>query len=325
VPASISRYRLASYFLVAAILAAIAGFKLGAAAIAGVFSYTILEVSYRKVAQTMPDAWARWVSLTVFLLTATLVGWSFWRFLHQSLTAVPDILENAIPRLSEMSMEYGVDLPFENIDELRGIAIRALKENARDVTAASGLMTKRFFYVLIGIFIAVFCFMGNGGQEPDDTLYGRLGGEMQERVSRFLTSFERVMGAQVIISGINTVFTAVFLVGFDFPHTAFLIPATFIFGVLPVIGNLMSNTVIVCTALTISPKHAVFALGLLIIIHKGEYFLNSRVIGSTIQVPAWQMLLAILLGEAFLGVPGIVLAPALLHYVRSELRDIPAR
>lgn len=324
-PATLSRPRLVSYGLFLALFAAAAYFKLGAAAVAGVFSFTILEVAYRRVVKVMPEFWARWVSLTIFLVTSTLIGWSFWRFLGQTLIVVPDILAEAIPRLSDVTLQYGVDLPFENIEELRRMAMRALRENARAVTAASGLMTKRFFYVVIGVFIAVFCFLGDGAGAPGDSAYDVLGGELRERTRRFMNSFERVMGAQVIVSAINTVFTAIFLVAFGFPHIAFLIPATFIFGIVPVIGNLMSNTTIVCTALTISPKQAVFALCFLIAIHKGEYFLNSRVVGSTIRVPAWQMLLGILLGEAVMGVPGIVLAPAVLHYIREELRDIPAR
>jgi predicted PurR-regulated permease PerM len=325
VASELSRYRLASYGLFAALVSAAAFFKLGAAAVAGVFAYTILVVAHRRVVRVIPEFWARWASLTIFALTSVLIGTAFWRFLGESLTSIPDILGQAIPRLSDVALEYGVALPFENIDELRRMAIRALKENARDVTHASGIMTKRFFYVVIGLFVAVFCFMGNGSPSAGETVYDRLGDEVQQRATRFMTSFERVMGAQVIISAINTVFTAVFLVALGFPHIPFLIPATFIFGVLPVIGNLMSNTVIVCTALTMSPKHAVLALAFLVAIHKGEYFLNSRIIGSTIRVPAWQMLLGILLGEAVLGLPGIVLAPALLHYVREELRDLPAR
>ena len=37
----------------------------------------------------------------------------------------------------------------------------------------------------------------------------------------------------------------------------------------------------------------------------------------------WMTLLGIVVGEAMMGVPGVLLAPALLHYAREELRAIP--
>jgi predicted PurR-regulated permease PerM len=39
----------------------------------------------------------------------------------------------------------------------------------------------------------------------------------------------------------------------------------------------------------------------------------------------WVTLIGIVVGEATMGVPGVLIAPALLHYVREELRAIPAR
>jgi predicted PurR-regulated permease PerM len=45
---------------------------------------------------------------------------------------------------------------------------------------------------------------------------------------------------------------------------------TFLCGLLPVIGNIISNTIIVCIAFTISPQFAGWALLFLIIIHKLE-------------------------------------------------------
>ena len=44
-----------------------------------------------------------------------------------------------------------------------------------------------------------------------------------------------------------------------------------------------------------------------------------------ISAPTWAILLALLVGEATLGVTGVILAPTLLYYVREELRSVPAR
>jgi predicted PurR-regulated permease PerM len=126
-----------------------------------------------------------------------------------------------------------------------------------------------------------------------------------------------------VISLVNTAFTVVFLSAMGFPYIPFLALATFIFGCIPIVGNLVSNTLICGTALTISPQAALGSLAFLVAIHQAEYFLNSRIMGSYIEAPMWQLLLGMLVGEGLLGVPGVVLAPAVMHYVREEMRAIP--
>jgi predicted PurR-regulated permease PerM len=56
----------------------------------------------------------------------------------------------------------------------------------------------------------------------------------------------------------------------------------------------------------------------LIVIHKLEYFLNSQIIGNRIEYPLWATLLGIVVGERLMGVPGMILAPVILHYIKSE-------
>jgi len=133
------------------------------------------------------------------------------------------------------------------------------------------------------------------------------------------------VGAQVAISTINTILTAVFLHAMGFPFKNFLILTTFVCGLIPIIGNVISNIAIVSAGLTISVQLATFGLGYLVVIHKLEYILNSRIVGSSIDTPMWMTLLGLIVGEAMMGVPGVLLAPALLHYVRAELRAIPTR
>src|SRR5205085_8185012 len=75
---------------------------------------------------------------------------------------------------------------------------------------------------------------------------------------------------------------------------------------------------IVGIAFTKSPEMAGWALAFLIAIHKLEYFLNSKIIGSRIRHPMWLMLLALILGERLMGIPGIILAPVVLNFVKTE-------
>lgn len=321
--AQIPRTRLGSYLLVAALAAATASFHLGPALVAGLFSYTALAAAHRRLAGRLRPAYARWLSVCVFALVAAgallLLGW----FLGQSLAALPAIVDQAAPKLVELGGRYGLALPVDDAPKLRRLLLDRAGSSAAEITRAGGLLTAGFFRLLIAVFIAVLCFLENGPEQAGDSFYDGLRRETAERIRLFARSFARVMGAQVTISAVNTGFTAAFLLSLGLPHAAFLIPATFLLGLLPVIGNLLSNTLIVGTALTVSPRQALFALAFLVLIHKGEYFLNSRIVGSSIRAPMWQTLLSLFLGEALLGVPGIILGPAVHHYLRVEMENVP--
>ena len=121
------------------------------------------------------------------------------------------------------------------------------------------------------------------------------------------------MGAQITISLINTVLTAIFLLAAHLPHVPLLIAVTFLCGLVPIVGNLVSNTVIVFVGLTVSLKLAISALLFLVLIHKLEYFLNSKIIGERIRNPVWLTLIALIIGERLMGIPGLIRAPVVLN------------
>ena len=114
-----------------------------------------------------------------------------------------------------------------------------------------------------------------------------------------------------------------------FPYVIVIVVLTFLCGLLPIIGNIMSNTLIVGVGFTISPKMALISLVFLVVIHKMEYFLNSKIIGDRIKTPMWLTLIGIVLGEKLMGIPGMILAPVVLHYIkleasRNKVSDDPA-
>ncbi len=109
------------------------------------------------------------------------------------------------------------------------------------------------------------------------------------------------------------------------PHAPVVIGITFLCGLLPVLGNLISNTIIVGISFTISPKMALWALAFLVVIHKLEYFLNSKIIGDRIRNPVWLTLLGLIVGEKLMGLPGMILAPVILNYLKVEACKVEVR
>jgi predicted PurR-regulated permease PerM len=166
-----------------------------------------------------------------------------------------------------------------------------------------------------------------GASGPRNNLYAVCTEEISARFRDFYRSFETVMGAQITISLINTVLTGIFLLIIHLRHAPLLIATTFLCGLVPIVGNLVSNTIITLIALSVSLKLAIAALVFLIVVHKLEYFLNSTIIGQRIRNPVWLTLIALVIGERLMGVPGLVLAPVVLNYLRVEMLkiEVPAK
>ena len=156
---------------------------------------------------------------------------------------------------------------------------------------------------------------------------GPLALALTRRAGRFADAFRNVALSQIWISLLNTTFTAIYLViglhlfGVHLPLTKTMIAITFIAGLLPIIGNLTSNTIVVVVSLAHSPTVAVASLAFLVVIHKLEYFLGARIVGSRIKSEIWELLIAMMVMEALFGIPGLVAAPIYYAYVKSELID----
>jgi predicted PurR-regulated permease PerM len=127
------------------------------------------------------------------------------------------------------------------------------------------------------------------------------------------------------ISTLNTTIAAIYLaiilplLDVQLPLVKTMIAVTFIVGLLPVLGNLISNTVIVIVSLSFSPLFVAGSLAFLVVIHKLEYFVNTRIIGTRIRARALELLAAMLVMEAAFGVPGLIAAPVYYAYLKDGL------
>ena len=325
---SLSGPRKASYALVILMLAVVARFNLGHALIAGMFASMILDnAEDALIGLGASPRLARWSSVALFVVVGLLLAVIFAAFIKIGMERLPTLLDRLLPRLNAIADRLGVGLPVDNVRELQTLILATMKENARSITTTSGLLTRGFFQILLALFIAILRFVSagasparNGGPGLDTQLLN----ECRDRATLFTASFEIVMGAQVLVASINAAVAAVFLIALRIPFRTMLTLTTFVCGMVPIVGNVISNSLIVAAALTRSDHLALAALIFLVVVHKGGYFLNSRVVGARIDTPTWAILLGLLVGEALMGVTGVILAPTLIYYVRRELRAIPA-
>lgn len=264
------------------------------------------------------------LAVTLFVVLVVLFGFGFYYFAKQACVALPRIAAATVPAVIKYAQKYGVELPFSDYAEFKELVREALAAKAVGVGYFAKAVLIEVAAFVIGIVSAVSLFLSARFQlEPEpqsvkNNLYSLAWAEIAERFRTFYASFSTVMGAQILISGINTVLTGIFLLWTGVPYATVLVVVTFLCGLLPIIGNLLSNTLIVGVCLTISLHLALLALVFLIAIHKLEYFLNSKIIGQRIRNPMWLTLLGLIIGEKLMGVPGMILAPVVLHYIKVE-------
>jgi predicted PurR-regulated permease PerM len=234
------------------------------------------------------------------------------------LQKMADILDGWRTTLPSTIVEH---LPGD-VDGLKEVAVTWLRTHAGTLQHVGAEAGRVLAHILVGIGIGALVALGDVRSAE---ALGPFGQALEVRASRVGQAFRRVVFSQVRISAINSLLTGLYLVvalpiaGIHLPLAKTMIAVTFIVGLLPVIGNLVSNTAIVVLSLSVSPGVAITSLVFLVVIHKLEYFLNAHIVGSEVHAHAWELLLAMLVLEAAFGVPGLVAAPIYYAYLKGEL------
>ncbi len=299
----------------AALLVLIGWFHLGTLVLTAVFGYFALEQFSLGRSKTL--------AVIVYFLTVAATAYGLFFFSKQAYHTLPRIANESIPRIVEYAEHKGLELPFTDYASLKSLALKEVQERFANVGRYAREAVFQIVLLIIGLVVAVSLFLNArwGADEEHstrDSLYSTVVQELVLRFETFYASFARVIGAQIIISAVNTLLTSIFLIYNGFPYVMVIIVLTFLCGLLPIIGNIMSNTLIMGVGFTLSPKMALVSLIFLVVIHKLEYFLNSKIIGSRIKTPMWLTLIGIVIGEKLMGIPGMILAPVVLHYIKVE-------
>lgn len=237
---------------------------------------------------------------------------------HVLLSKLADIIDDSRSSCPEWIC---ANIP-SGADEIRMQITAWMRDHSADMQAATGSIGHTFVRVFIGMIVGAMVSLHVGKE-----LTGKFGSEMLCRIKILSSAFEKIVFAQIKISAINTLATGIFVLAvlpmFDvqLPFAKTLIILTFVFGLMPIIGNVLSNTMMVIIALPFGLLTAFSCLVFLIVLHKVEYFLNAKIIGGEIKASAWELLISMLIFEAIFGLIGLVAAPIVYAYVKQELID----
>jgi predicted PurR-regulated permease PerM len=328
-----SGIEIASWILAAVALFLILWLHLLSALLWGLAAYELVHVLggklyFRRGGRETGKRWAVLILavLVVAVLALAVVGLiAFFRGRGGPAAGLPalfgqmaDILETSKERLPPW---LAAQIP-DNAESLRSAGVTWLRVHAGELKTVGAQIGRGFVHALIGMVIGALISLGEVAKARAG---GPLSAALTER-ARFLgDAFRRIVFAQVRIAAVNTLLTALYLavllpmLGVHLHLVKTLIVLTFLTGMLPVVGNLISNTVIVVVSLSYSAGVALGSLVFLIVIHKLEYFLNARIVGTQIKARAWELLLAMLVMEAAFGIAGLIAAPIYYAYLKEEL------
>jgi predicted PurR-regulated permease PerM len=322
--------RYVSYLLAAAALLLVINAHLLSALLAGMLVYELVQTISPRLGRRISGDRARMV--VVAILGAVVVGLLILlilgaiSLLHSEL-GNPRVLwqEQLMPLVEKARQQLPAmlvnNLP-DSVDEVRVGTLDLVRKHAGTLQLAGKGAARGFVHILVGLVLGAIVALSH--TRPAHQM-GPLAAALSRRCQHLATAFHNIVFAQVKISLINTAFTAIFLLvvlplmGIHVPLSKTLVLITFVIGLLPVIGNLLSNTAVTISALSVSLGVGVAALVFLILIHKLEYFLNARIVGTRIRARAWELLIAMLVMEAIFGLSGLIAAPIYYAYLKNEL------
>lgn len=329
-----SVYEISAWLLMAFVLLFVLIFNLLPAVLAALLVYELVHIMTPCIARYFPTKrpskraklWAVGILVVIIVSLLTLAGMGLVAFLRSDagsitvlLAKMAQIIEDSRRILPPWLVAH---LPADAITfkEQAATWLRTHADQLQVVGKEAGRATA---HILLGMIIGGILALRDAVVMDN---FKPLARALATRGDFFSDAFRRVVFAQLRISAINTSVTAFYLMlvlplmGIHLPLVKTMIAITFVVGLIPVIGNIISNSMIVIVSLSQSLSVAIGSLLYLVIIHKFEYFLNARIVGSQIRANAWELLIAIVAMEAAFGLAGVVAAPIYYAYIKSELR-----
>jgi predicted PurR-regulated permease PerM len=281
----------------------------------------ILRQLLRRAPRRVAAGAALVLTALAFIAVAVAVVQAFHLFWapHGGLAGLMQTLADIIDRLRSTLPPWASERLPDSAEELRQMLSDWLRANARDVQHWGQAAFRITAEVVIGLVIGLLA-----GFERAPLASPAWAAAFGHALSNLASAFAGVVSAQLRIVIINTILTALFLLvvlplaDVHLPAARALVVLTAATGLIPIIGNLISNTAIVLVALSVSPGTGLAALAFLVGIHKLEYVLNAHFVGLRTQVRASVLLAAMLTLEAAFGVTGLVAAPIYCAWVYRQ-------
>lgn len=316
-----------AYLAVAFSLFIILQFHVTPAILAGLLGYVITKNIMAKLQNKYPDIKIKTkiVGIVIGIISVILLSVGVTLVVKalnadnssELLATLLDTLNQARHLFPESIVNYIPD----SLSEAKAYLLNTFKSNINSFAAFGQNALNLLLFILIGWLIGILIACKEKADENNSTFI-KTWLNLWLKLSE---SFRFVVFAQVKVAAFNSTVIAIFLfivspiLGWDIPYAKTLVLITFLCGLLPIIGNLIANSVIFIIALTVSFPAAMTALAFSMAIHKLEYLIISKSLGADIGSDVWELLIVLFVGEILFGTSGLIFAPILYAFFKKEM------
>jgi predicted PurR-regulated permease PerM len=232
------------------------------------------------------------------------------------------LLADTLDHIRNVAPDWVAQRLPDTADELQQALSNWLRRHASHMQHWGHIVLRILAHLLLGLIIGVAAHVSID-RRPSVKSFPALA---IERWRQLALAFADVLAAQLRIAVVNAILTAIYLLvllpafGAHMPLAMTLVGFTFFASLLPIVGNLMSNTAIIVASLTVSMWTGVGSLIFLVVVHKLEYFLNAHFVGNRVDMPIYALLASMLILEAAFGATGLIAAPVYCAWLTRELR-----
>jgi predicted PurR-regulated permease PerM len=327
-PAGTRGAHIASYLLAASLCTATLVYGLLPGLLAVCLGYMVATALIGKQRQRGPHLSPPWAAAIVIVVPIIALGILFANAKGVAFGAVAlyqALLHHLAGTVLEIRQKLPPDLASHLPDELLAAQSWLVEYLQSQAHALSGFGTAGLrggLLVYVGLIVGALMVATKPAASQ-----GPLRSALRQRGSDFMNAFRQIVVAQFWIATFNAACTATFLwlalplAGVQMPYAATLVGLTFVAGLIPIVGNLLCNSILTIAGVSVSPTVGLACLLFLVAIHKFEYVINAKVVGKRTNTAAWELLSVMFIGEAIFGVAGLVAAPLYYAYTKRELLD----
>lgn len=277
----------------------------------------------------------KWKKILSVILSATILI-SVITGIYFSFKLMTDDLNNLIqisqPKIISLAQKYNYDI--NSMKEIYDLIYGFIKEHLNFVTGGVALLLK----VSIGIIFGLIFHFSKIDNKKNDNLEGKIINDLLYYSDKMFISFKNIMGIQIIIALMNTTIISFLALGLTYfwtyfstdgtnavflPYWYIIIPLTFVLSLVPVVGNIIINLILIMATIQISPSFVIFGLLVFVVIHKLELIVIGKKMNEKVNVPFSFIIVSMALGEMlFHSMSGMLLGMVILLTISLITKDI---
>lgn len=267
------------------------------------------------------------LSFFISFIIFTGVGAMLYFSIHYMAKDLNDLLYRSQPIIIDNLKSYGIE-EIETISQIYDKILEYFKSNINVITTSLGLLTK----VLIGVIFGLIFHFNKVDAKANTNLEGRVINDISYYSHKIFVSFKNLMEIQVLVSLMNTTIVSFMALALTpiindnnfLPYWYVIIPLTAILSLIPVVGNVLINILLILGTIQVSIWWVVFGVGMFIGIHKLELILIGSKIKEKVGLPFGYILTSMLLGELlFHSMSGMLLGMVILLTITNIMRKVP--